>query len=204
MKKLLVFLCAMSLLFCVAGAAQANVYEYFSGEDQFAVSGDSYSFFFDLVLPNGDLGISPFTNSELTLVNDEAVGWDALPMQNAYVVIELWSNDPPLENVEIVLNAYYGGTSHVLFNGDIDLHSGSETFVFDLVGDEFDAFAPDPLGEITLSLGTPSNNDFNDFFITEVGIGGEPSPSPEPATMFLLGSGLVGLVSLGRKKFFRK
>ena len=47
-----------------------------------------------------------------------------------------------------------------------------------------------------------SDSDFTDFVILAESI--NPSPIPEPATMLLLGSGLVGIGLLGRKKLFKR
>lgn len=65
-------------------------------------------------------------------------------------------------------------------------------------------FVPDGtilVGDLIYTLNDGSTITFDIQFIDK----GDVAPAvPEPATMLLLGSGLIGLVGYGRKKFFKK
>ena len=65
-------------------------------------------------------------------------------------------------------------------------------------------------GEILVNFGMPYLVDKAFFYIigepcnNEFSVAGFNAPVPEPATMLLVGSGLIGLAGVGRRKFFKK
>jgi PEP-CTERM motif len=59
---------------------------------------------------------------------------------------------------------------------------------------------PASTSSFTSTTVTPATPSGNDVTTDNSGL----NPVPEPATLILLGAGLVGLAGVGRKKFFKK
>lgn len=57
---------------------------------------------------------------------------------------------------------------------------------------------------LTLTFNYNQSPPWDWLFVSEVEFYGSQTAVPEPATMLLLGSGLIGLAGYGRKKFFKK
>lgn len=63
-------------------------------------------------------------------------------------------------------------------------------------------FLPDPVYTSFLLFHATGGDGLHS--VSEIQAHGTPAPVPEPTTMLLLGTGLVGLAGFGRKKFFKK
>ena len=205
MKKFVLLLCAISLIFGLVGVAGATVLTFDnitsgtgSGLITTSYGGfiwENFSWFHkDVLFPGQPLGGHPY---EMSTVSGEygVANWDITKTASIsgglFNFYSAWLTSPFLDKMEIEVKGWSGGT--VLYSDTVyplqpdptdPLKLGPTEFVFNYFGID------------QLTFGTTESNFAMDNF--------NASPVPEPATLLMLGFGLVGLAGLGRKRFHTK
>lgn len=233
MKKLLVFLCAMLLVFGMAISARAYPYPYLdeiiAGEDHIQPTGSDYVY-----LSDGNTAMATLLLESNEWANDTFAIYD--PSTLAILVVfqpgdEPGSPDPT--QTEVTFNLV-DGTAKITSSTNVGLvdtwayiSPAKFGFYIDVSNSPIDEWYTDALlnsdsaehgliydpvgsGVIVAFEDMPSDlwggniPDQPDYNDMVVEVGNVAPHTPEPATMLLFGSGLVCLVALGRTKFFKK
>ena len=122
------------------------------------------------------------------------------------------SNPVIITDLEMTFNLPGGGSEYFDLDSNEDNHvfvygnqgaSGSEArFQVNLGFDFMSTFNASSTELFSISSTIDETDDGPEIYFLDAGF--TATPIPEPATMLLLGSGLIGLAGFGRKKLFKK
>ncbi len=198
MKKLFLFSVLLALFLAMPGVALSTLfYEEYTGSQFFGEGGQGV-FGFDLnsVGGGGD-------NTSLNLTTDSTTASGTY--YSGYIYAKFYSEDTDYEKASFEFNISNDGSGAINL-GSYTFNPTSTPFIYALtipLGATFlNSLDNSSSGTLYLTATNTSSNN-NDFDLQAVGLGvnNSPTAAPEPATLLLLGSSLVGLGFFSRRKF---
>ena len=206
MKKLLLVF-SILLMVGIFGQSEAAIMQYDGFSDFYSVNQASNDF--ESVI---DTTYFNFDDTASLIHKDIATG--GVTSSGDYGLVEYRSDEPLtciLSQAAYEVGMFFGNVNWGAFDAVLEVYDAGNALLGNVSvtanindwADQFIGLSSDVAFNRVDIRYTRPGAEYLAVFIDDFTVGFDAAPVPEPATMLLLGAGLLGLVGLGRKKLFK-